>query len=41
MVILGAIVEQISKQRFEDYLRENIFVPAGMKNTFYNPADAQ
>jgi CubicO group peptidase (beta-lactamase class C family) len=40
MVILGAIVEQISKQRFEDYLRENIFVPAGMKNTFYNPADA-
>jgi CubicO group peptidase (beta-lactamase class C family) len=40
MVVLGAIVEQISKQRFEDYLRENIFAPAGMKNTFYNPAEA-
>jgi CubicO group peptidase (beta-lactamase class C family) len=40
MVVLGAVVEQIGKQRFEDYLRENIFVPAGMKNTFYNPADA-
>jgi CubicO group peptidase (beta-lactamase class C family) len=40
MVVLGAVVEQISKRRFEDYLRENIFAPAGMKNTFYNPADA-
>lgn len=40
MVVLGAVVEQISKQRFEDYLRENIFAPAGMKNTVYNPAEA-
>lgn len=40
MVVLGAVVEQISDQRFEDYLRENIFLPAGMKNTFYNPAEA-
>jgi CubicO group peptidase (beta-lactamase class C family) len=40
MVVLGAVVEHVSKQRFEDYLRENIFAPAGMKSTFYNPADA-
>jgi CubicO group peptidase (beta-lactamase class C family) len=40
MVVLGAVVEQISKQRFEDYLHENIFMPAGMKNTFYNPLEA-
>jgi CubicO group peptidase (beta-lactamase class C family) len=40
MVVLGAVVEQIGKRRFEDYLRENIFAPAGMKNTFYNPSEA-
>lgn len=40
MVVLGAVVEKISKKRFEDYLRENIFIPAGMKNTFYNPLEA-
>jgi CubicO group peptidase (beta-lactamase class C family) len=32
---LAAIVEQISGQSYETYLRENIFKPAGMPNTGY------
>lgn len=31
---LALLVERISKQSFEDYLKENIFKPAGMDNTF-------
>jgi D-alanyl-D-alanine carboxypeptidase len=40
MVVLGAVVEQVGKMKFEDFLKENIFKPAGMKKTFYNPSDA-
>jgi D-alanyl-D-alanine carboxypeptidase len=40
MVVLGAVVEELGKQRFEDYLRANIFAPAGMKSTFYDPSEA-
>jgi D-alanyl-D-alanine carboxypeptidase len=40
MVVLGAVVEQISGQKFEDFLRDNVFRPAGMKDTFYDPAQA-
>jgi len=32
-VILGLIIEQVSGQNYYDYVRENIFVPAGMTNT--------
>ena len=32
-VVLGLIVEKISGKEFHEYLRENIFVPAGMKDT--------
>lgn len=33
-VLLGLIVEQVSGKEFHDFLREGIFEPAGMKNTF-------
>lgn len=32
-MLLGAIVEKISGQDFDTYLQENIFEPAGMKNS--------
>jgi D-alanyl-D-alanine carboxypeptidase len=32
-VLLGAIVEKVSGQNYYDYVRERIFVPAGMKDT--------
>ncbi len=31
--ILGAIIENVSGQAFEDHMRNHIFVPAGMTNT--------
>lgn len=33
--LLGAIVERVSEQRYEQYLRENILKPAGMLDTGY------
>jgi CubicO group peptidase (beta-lactamase class C family) len=32
-VVLGLIVEKISGKEFHEYLRDNVFVPAGMKDT--------
>ena len=32
-VVLGLIIEKVSKQNYFDYVRENIFKPAGMNNT--------
>jgi CubicO group peptidase (beta-lactamase class C family) len=31
--LLGAAIESVSKQTFEAYLRENVLLPAGMKDT--------
>jgi len=40
-VVLGLIVEKVSGREFHDYLRENVFRPAGMENTGpYEPAAA-
>ncbi len=37
----GYIVEQVTGMRFEDYVREHIFLPLGMKNTsFEQPLEA-
>lgn len=32
-VLLGALVERVSGKPYYDYLRENVFLPAGMTNT--------
>jgi len=39
---LGKLVEKISGQSLEEYLRQNIFLPLGMGDTFFDvPADKQ
>lgn len=34
-MVLGELVQRISAKSFDAYTRENIFVPLGMKNTFF------
>ncbi|WP_188616913.1 serine hydrolase domain-containing protein [Cloacibacterium rupense] len=34
-VLLGYIIELVSKESYENFLKKNIFDKAGMKNTFY------
>jgi CubicO group peptidase (beta-lactamase class C family) len=34
--LLGCLIEVISGQNLEDFLRENIFEPLGMKDTYFN-----
>lgn len=37
MIALGALVERVSGQRLDAYVREHITAPLGMKDTMYNP----
>ena len=39
-VVLGLIIEKASGQRYHDYVREHVFLPAGMKDTDAYPQDA-
>ena len=40
--IAGLIVQRLSGMRFDEYLKENIFLPLNMKNTFFAvPSDKQ
>ena len=32
-ILLGAVIEQVSKTNYYEYVKENIFIPAEMKNT--------
>lgn len=34
-LILGLIIEQVSGMNYHDYVRDNIFIPAGMDNTTF------
>ena len=38
-LLLGAIVEAVTRQNYHDYVRENVFKPAGMINTDCYPMD--
>lgn len=33
--VLAVIIEKVSGKEFQDYCKENIFVPCGMENTYY------
>lgn len=37
--VLGGVIEVISGKKFEDYLKENIFIPLGMNNTTFHLTD--
>lgn len=39
--VLGRVVEVASGQSFDQFIRERIFDPLGMKDTAFNPKDAQ
>ncbi len=39
-ILLGAIIEKVTGQDYYDFIRDNIFVPAGMENTAWYEADA-
>src|SRR3954466_1395969 len=39
-VVLGLIIEKASGRDYDEYVRERIFAPAGMKNTDAYPQDA-
>jgi CubicO group peptidase (beta-lactamase class C family) len=36
-VLLGEIIENVSKLPLEQFMKQNIFIPLGMKNTTFNP----
>lgn len=38
-VLLGAIIERLSGQGFYDYVSDHIFMPAGMRHSFYHVLD--
>ena len=40
-ILLGAIIESISGQPYESYLREHVFGPAGMTHTTLEPASLE
>ena len=40
-VLLGAVIERVSGRSYYDYVRDRIYVPAGMTKTGSEPEDAQ
>jgi serine-type D-Ala-D-Ala carboxypeptidase len=38
--MLGFVIEVASGQRLDEFLRERVFTPLGMTNTFFRPADS-
>ena len=38
-ILLGAVIEKVSGQSYYDYVREHIYVPAGMTSTGSEPED--
>ncbi len=39
-IVLGMVIEKLSEMNYHDYVKENIFLPAGMKNTDCYATDA-
>jgi hypothetical protein len=40
MITLGALVERLSGQRLDEFVKEHITEPLGMKDTMYNPPES-
>jgi len=40
MITIGALVEQISGKRLDEYIKENITEPLGMTDTMFNPPES-
>lgn len=40
-IILGALIERLTREDFYDYVRDHIFRPAGMTDSFYAPNDVR
>jgi CubicO group peptidase (beta-lactamase class C family) len=38
--VLGAVIERVSGERYADYLRDHVFIPAGMTSTGFEPDSA-
>ncbi len=38
-IILGKIIERVSEKSLDQYLKDEIFIPLGMTDTYYNPSD--
>src|SRR4030095_2580532 len=36
-IVLGAVVEAVTGRRLDDYCRERVFTPLGMRTTFFAP----
>lgn len=36
-LLLGYLIEKVSGQTYQDFLRKNVFIPLGMKDTDYDP----
>lgn len=39
--VLAMVIEQVSGQRYEDYMKENVFEPLGLHNTFLDSSEAR
>ncbi len=40
MIALGALIEKLSGKRLDEYVRDHITKPLGMKDTMYNPPES-
>lgn len=40
MIVLAKVIEKVMGNSFDRFCREEIFIPLGMKHTFFNPPDS-
>ena len=40
IITLGKIIEKVTGKSLSDFCKDEIFIPLGMKSTFFNPADS-
>jgi CubicO group peptidase (beta-lactamase class C family) len=40
MIVLGKVIEEVSKKSFDEFCNQEIFIPLKMNDTFFNPPDS-